>query len=247
MKKKTIFIAIAVGVVAGVASLVLFHRSAPRPVKETAINTARPRETTAMARHQADSAPVKAAPLKRTPLAPTQPFTDTEGPWDQPDAYAEPEDLSEADMADEMDYPKDIETIKKQIYDLNIEFVEDLPLLDSVVQTGDAETKGFWQGGWVSVDDFKREDNGFELKPQEDGTYLFNPDLESMRKYTFFETPQSYTYDPQNKEFVWKTDYYGKTITHKAKFINDNVLAMMLISGRKVTLNIYEKEPDELR
>ena len=38
-------------------------------------------------------------------------------------------------------------------------------------------------------------------------------------------------------------DYYGKTISHRAGFINDNVLAMMLISGRKVTLDLYQKQP----
>jgi hypothetical protein len=140
-------------------------------------------------------------------------------------------------------HPKDIEGIKKQIYDLNIESVEDLPRLDSVVQTGNAPTRDFWLGGWASVDDFKEETNGFKLEPQGDGTFMFYPDENTTRTYTFFESPKTYTYDPVKKEFYWELDYYGKTISHRARFINDNVLAMMLISGTKVTLDIYQKQP----
>lgn len=142
-------------------------------------------------------------------------------------------------------HPKDIEEIKKQIYDLCIEDVDDIPLLNSVVQTGDAPTKDFWMGGWSSVDDHKEEVNGFKLEPQKDGTFIFYPDEKTTRTYTFFETPRTYTYDPEKKEFYWELDYYGKTISHRARFINDNVLAMMLISGRKVTLDIYQRQPDQ--
>ncbi len=144
-----------------------------------------------------------------------------------------------------VDHPKDINEIKKRIYDLDIEYVEDMVLLDEVVQTGDADTKPFWSGEWISVDDFKGEDNGFNLKPQQDGTFIFYPDEETARTYTFFESPKTYTYDEERREFYWEEDYYGKTITHKAKFINDNVLAMMLISGHKVTLDIYQKTPEQ--
>jgi hypothetical protein len=140
-------------------------------------------------------------------------------------------------------HPKDIEDIKKQIYNLSIEDVDDIPLLDSVVQTGDAPTKDFWIGNWGSVDDSKEEVNGFKLEPQKDGTYIFYPDEKTTKTYTFFETPKTYTYDPVKKEFYWEMDYYGKTISHRARFINDNVLAMMLISGRKVVLDIYQKQP----
>lgn len=143
------------------------------------------------------------------------------------------------------EHPKDIEAIKKQIYDLNIEYVEDIPRLDEVVQTGNAPTKDFWKGGWMSVDDNKEEFNGFNLEPQKDGTFIFYPDEATTRTYTFFETPRTYVYDPVKKEFFWEMDYYGKTISHRARFINDNVLAMMLVSGRKVTLDIYQKQPDQ--
>jgi hypothetical protein len=143
------------------------------------------------------------------------------------------------------EYPKDIEEIKKQIYALEIEDVDDIPLLDSVVQTGDAPTKDFWQGDWASVDDNKADINGFYLRPQKDGTFVFFPDENTTRTYTFFETPRTYTYDPVKREFYWELDYYGKTISHRARFINDNVMAMMLISGRKVTLDLYQKGPEE--
>ena len=142
-----------------------------------------------------------------------------------------------------MYHPKDIQEIKKQIYALNIESVEDIPLLDKVVQTGDAPTRDFWQGNWMSVDDNKQDLNGFYLRPQEDGTFVFFPDEKTTRTYTFFETPKTYTYDPVKKEFYWEINYYGKTISHRARFINDNVLAMMLISGSKVTLDLYERGP----
>lgn len=144
-----------------------------------------------------------------------------------------------------VDHPKDVEEIKKQIYDLEIEYVEDIPRLDEVVQTGDAPTRDFWLGEWASVDDSKEEVNGFNLEPQKDGTFIFYPDESTARTYTFFETPRTYTYDPVKKEFYWEMDYYGKTISHRARFINDNVLAMMLISGRKVTLDIYQKQPEQ--
>ena len=66
-----------------------------------------------------------------------------------------------------------------------------------------------------------------------------------FRSYTFFEGPRTYTYDPARREFSWETDYYGKTISHRARFINDDVLAMMLISGRKVMLDLYQRKPKE--
>lgn len=144
-----------------------------------------------------------------------------------------------------VDHPKDIEEIKKQVYALNIETVEDIPLLDRVIQTGNAPTRDFWQGDWVSVDDVKDEINGFLLAPQEDGTFIFFPDEATTRTYTFFEGPRTYTYDPIKREFSWEVDYYGKIISHRARFINDDVLAMMLISGRKVMLDLYQRKPKE--
>ncbi len=141
------------------------------------------------------------------------------------------------------EHPKDIEEIKKQIYALEIEYVEDIAMLDEVVQTGNASTEDLWLGGWESVDDWKEEVNGFNLEPLGDGTFIFYPDEATTRTYTFFENPRVYSYDPERREFYWEMDYYGKTISHIARFINQDVLATMLISGDKVTLDIYRKQP----
>ncbi|HOJ13179.1 MAG TPA: hypothetical protein PLS81_00205 [Deltaproteobacteria bacterium] len=138
---------------------------------------------------------------------------------------------------------EDIEEIKRRVYRLNIEDVDDLPLLDTVVQVKDKDVKPFWKGEWESVDDFKGSVNGFFLMPREDGTFVFFPDEETTKTYTFFETPKVYTYDPVKREFSWEMDYYGKRISHKARFITDDVLATMLISGSKVSLELYRRRP----
>ncbi len=144
------------------------------------------------------------------------------------------------------EYPKYIEEIKQQIYDRQIESVDQIPLLDELVQTEDKDVRQFWGDGWSSVDDWKKEENGFKLEKKDDGSMMFNPDAATARKYTFFETPKSYKYDPEHKEFVNEVDYYGKTIYNVAKFINDDVLVMMTISGSKVDLNIYQKDAGQL-
>lgn len=152
------------------------------------------------------------------------------------------DDLSE-DLADTeaMEYPDTIEGIKAHIYSKNIEYVEQIGLLDELVQTGDADVKEFWNNDWSSVDDWKKKTNGFKLEKNDNGDLVFSPDEQTARTYTFFENPQAYTYDEENKEFVNEIDFYGKAIYNVAKFINDDVLVMMTISGRKVDLNIYQK------
>jgi hypothetical protein len=162
---------------------------------------------------------------------------------DDPSVAGEDRGSAEEASARPLPHPKDIQEIRKQIYDLNIEYVEDIPKLDRVVQTGSAPTRDFWTGDWTSADDFKEEPNGFNLEPQGDGTFVFYPDENTAKTYTFFETPKTYAYDPAKKEFSWELDYYGKTISHRARFINDSVLAMMLVSGRKVTMEIYQRQP----
>jgi hypothetical protein len=124
--------------------------------------------------------------------------------------------------------------------------LDQIPLLDEIVQTGDKDVRQFWGDGWSSVDDWKKEENGFTLEKKADGSLVFNPDATTARKYTFFETPKTYTYDPEHKEFVNEVDYYGKTIYNVMKFINDDVLAMMTISGPKVSLNLYQKNAGQL-
>lgn len=144
-----------------------------------------------------------------------------------------------------VDQPKYIEEIKEKIYERNIDSVDQIALLDELVQTGDKDTRQFWGDGWTSVDDWKKNSNGFKLEKTDDGTMIFNPDEATARKYTFFENPRAYTYDEVNKEFVNEVDYYGKTIYNVAKFINDDVLVMMTISGTKVDLNIYQKNANQ--
>lgn len=146
----------------------------------------------------------------------------------------------------ENDYPKYIEDIKKQVYEKQIESVDQIPLLDDIVQTGDKDVRQFWGDGWSSVDDWKKEENGFTLEKKEDGAMVFNPGPATTRKYSFFETPKTYKYDAEHKEFVNEVDYYGKTIYNVVKFINDDVLAMMTISGQKVSLNLYQKDAGQL-
>jgi len=144
-------------------------------------------------------------------------------------------------------YSRDIKDIRNQLYDLNIEYVEDIELLDEIVQTGDTDAREFWGGEWRSADDFKAEEEGFQLEQNADGTYKFTPDEVTARSYSFFEAPHSFSYDQDRNEFNWDVDYYGKTITNLCKFINDETAVLMIISGRKVTTNIYRKyqPPDE--
>jgi hypothetical protein len=143
------------------------------------------------------------------------------------------------------DHSDDIEEIKRGIYEREIESVGRLHLLDDLVQTGDADTRGFWGDGWSGVDDWKRSSNGFRLEKTDDGTLIFIPDEETARTYTFFENLEVYTYDEENRAFVNEIDYHGKTIVNVVKFINDDVLAMMTISGRKVDLNLYQRNAEQ--
>jgi hypothetical protein len=211
---KNIIKYILIGILLFVGGWFFFH---PKPVPDT-----KDRPVPLSVPQQASLPPIKSSPHADRPETPS-------------DHGKKAEDV--------IYHPTDIQEIKKQIYDLNIEYVEDIPRLDKVVQTGDAPTRDFWQGNWMSVDDNKQDLNGFFLRPQEDGTFVFFPDEKTTRTYTFFETPKTYTYDAAKREFYWEMDYYGKTISHRARFINDNVLAMMLISGQKVTLDLYAKEP----
>lgn len=141
----------------------------------------------------------------------------------------------------EYDGLNDIEEIRQQIYDLNIEHMTQIKRLDDLVQTGETDTRKLWGDDWASADDWKKTQNGFRLGKTDDGALVFFPDDQTAKSYSFFETPQEYTYDEENREFVNEIDFYGKTIYNVAKFINDDVLVMMIISGEKVDMNIYQK------
>ncbi len=138
-------------------------------------------------------------------------------------------------------YPefRDIEAIKEAIYALEIDSLERVHLLDGVVQTGDTDTRTLWDADWGGVDDWKDDANGFTLQRDGDGTLIFHPDEGTARLYSFLEFVEPYEHDPQSGEFVSQVDYYGKPVFNVLKFINDEAVVMMTISGKKVDLNIY--------
>ena len=129
-------------------------------------------------------------------------------------------------------YPEGLEGIKQQVYDLNVEYIEDLAELEVMGRVTDKPPGELWQGEWVSVDDWKRRSDGFRIAQREDGTYALFPEGEAS---------EAYAWDEERGEFSWDLDYYGKVITRKARFIDENVLLLMTISGRKVALDIYSK------
>lgn len=141
-------------------------------------------------------------------------------------------------------YLHDIDDIKHEIYEREIESVDRLHLLDELVQTGDMDTRELWDSQWGGVDDWKRERNGFALMRTEDGTLIFHPDQATMDLYSFTEAVEPYEYDPERNEFVSEVDYYGKPIRKVVKFIKEDVAVMMVISGDKVDLNIYDKNAE---
>ena len=137
-----------------------------------------------------------------------------------------------------------IEEFKQALYEREIESVEDLHLLDEFVQIGDADTRDFWNTDWSGVDDWKRNQDGFSLEKLEDGTLVFVPGQETKQIYSFFETMNVYDYDEATQEFVHETSYYGKPIVNIVKFLRDDVMVLMIVSGSKVDMNIYELDGD---
>ena len=137
-----------------------------------------------------------------------------------------------------------IEEFKEALYELDIESVEDLEKLDQFVQIGDADTRDFWNTDWTGVDDFKRNKDDFSLEKLDDGTLVFVPGEETRQIYSFFETMNIYDYDEETQEFVHEVDYYGKPIINIVKFLRKDVMIMMVVSGSKVDMNIYELNSD---
>lgn len=126
-----------------------------------------------------------------------------------------------------------VEYIKEQIYDIAVEYTDDLPLLDDIIQASADEPVALWEGDWVSTDDWKRNNDSFSIEKNDDGSFELIPEKDSSH---------SYSYNEETKEFVWELDYYGKIITHKARFISDDVMVLMKISGIKVALDIYKRD-----
>ncbi len=129
----------------------------------------------------------------------------------------------------------DTEEIKKKIYNMNIEYIEDLESLEQIVQTGDTNQAEFWKGDWYSVDDWKRRHDSFQLKINEQGSFSF------ATGDRLHKPSQAFTFDHEKREFYWEEDYYGKIISHRAKFITPDTLLIIKTSGVKVNLDIYEK------
>ena len=230
MRKRTV-IAATIAIALGGAVLLVFALSSPdggnsgeRRERTAGDGASRPPPRVAAAppadddpRHRAESS--RQAFLAALDAAP-----------DEPPASGDPERVL---------YLSDIDDIKHEIYAREIESVDRLHLLDELVQTGDADTREYWNRDWSGVDDWKEEHNGFSLQRTEDGTLIFHPDPATMAMYTFYENLQPYEYDPETREFVSEIDYYGKPIRNVLKFIKDDTLVMMTISGEKVDLNIY--------
>lgn len=132
-----------------------------------------------------------------------------------------------------------VEAFKRALYELDIDSVDRLAELDTFVAVGDADPRSFWDTDWTGIDDWKDEPDDFRLERTEDGALIFVPGERSRRTYTFFETMNEYAYDEATGEFVYETDFYGKPITNIVKFLREDVMVMMVVSGDKVDLNIY--------
>jgi len=194
------------------------------------------------AAHPSPSLPDVAAPRDATALDPEE---EARRAAASRQAFLAALDRDAPALPDEASQPKrilylnDIDDIKHEIYEREIESVDRLHLLDELVQTGYTDTRTYWDRDWSGVDDWKEDQNGFSLQKTGDGTLIFHPDEKPMALYTFYESLEPYEYDPETHEFVSEVDYYGKPIRNVLKFINEDTLVMMTISGTKVDLNIY--------
>jgi hypothetical protein len=142
------------------------------------------------------------------------------------------ETTSEYHDASEPYISEGIEDIRRQIYEFQIEYTDDIALLDEIIRKTDKTPDELWTGNWVSADTWKRRKDRFSVEPVENGKFKLFPDRDDAKLYD---------YDPENREFIWQMDYYGKIITSKAKFIDEDTLVLMKISGTKVALDIYRK------
>lgn len=185
------------------------------------------------------------APADRPAAGADDRFAVAAAPPGQPAAVPDPVDAGIAPSPRRILYLHDIDDIKHEIYAREIESVDRLHLLDDLIQTGDMDTRELWDSDWSGVDDWKREANGFTLQRLDDDTLVFHPDPATMGLYSFFEELVPYEYDEDTGAFVNEVDYYGKPIRNVLRFIKDDALVMMTISGDKVDLHIYDKNRDD--
>ncbi|MDP6977978.1 MAG: hypothetical protein QF570_05165 [Myxococcota bacterium] len=133
-----------------------------------------------------------------------------------------------------------VEEFKRALYELDIDSVDRLEELEAFVAIGDTDPRAFWDTDWTGIDDWKERPDDFRLERTDDGSLVFVPGEETRRAYTFFETMNEYAYDEATGEFVYETDFYGKPITNIVKFLREDVMVMMVVSGQKVDMNLYE-------
>lgn len=135
----------------------------------------------------------------------------------------------------------DIEDFKREIYALEIDSLDEIDQLDAFVAIEVEDPRELWDTDWAGVDDWKRNQDGFRLERSDDGTMMLVPGVETQRAYTFFESINAYDYDEENESFIHQVDYYGKPIFNVLKFLREDVLVMMTVSGEKVDLQIFEQ------
>jgi len=202
---------------------------------------------------EAAHGPISPAPMARarsTPaVAAAQQAEPRRAPGPGPDRATEPRAVAAPDRhaapteRDERFWREtaDIEDFKRAIYALEIDTIDEIPQLDALVTVDVDDPLTLWDTDWAGVDDWKRYRDGFSLERGPDGSLLFHPGEETQRMFTFFEGISLYEWDESNGAFVNQVEYYGKPIYNVVKFLREDVLVMMTISGHKVDLNIFEQ------
>lgn len=214
MKTKTVLITsiICISIASVFFVVVFFSDGNQLETKQIVISDKPQHETVAVSKKEIHPPPTNKLPIKNKslPIQSSIPEVDTEP----------------------VEEVATVESLKEQITDIAVEYTDDIPLLDDLVQESASEPEELWEGDWVSIDDWKRNNDSFTVGKNEDGAFELIPDKDST---------QSYSYNEETKEFEWVLDYYGKKITHKAKFISEDVMVLMKISGIKVALDIYKR------
>jgi len=202
---------------------------------------------------EASHEPISPAPTARAHSTPAvgaaQRGVPRRAPDAGPDRAMEPHDVAAPDhQAEPIERDArfwretaDIEDFKRAIYALEIDTIDEIPQLDALVAVEVDDPLTLWDTDWAGVDDWKRYRDGFSLERGPDGSLLFHPGEETQRMFTFFEGISLYEWDESNGAFVNQVEYYGKPIYNVVKFLREDVLVMMTISGHKVDLNIFEQ------
>lgn len=132
-----------------------------------------------------------------------------------------------------------VEEFKRALYEIDVDSVDRLEELDAFVALGDTDPRSLWDTDWTGIDDWKEQPDDFRLERTDDGALVFIPGEQTRRQYSFFETLNEYSYDEATGEFIYETDFYGKPITNIVKFLREDVMVLMVVSGQKVDMSIY--------